>query len=343
MTLTAAAPCPPSCVPEWQLFRQLLPPTLLNDLDPKAAQTVYTPYVVTWLLLYQRLNGNATLNDAVSELTLRFPAQALPACKRVRDGCLSSNTGAYSLARRRLDCRVLYWAAQNVFDSLVASYPPSWHGRRAFFIDGSTLSLPATRALRHAFPPARNQHGPSAWPVLHLAVAHELQSGLALWPQCGAMYGPNAVSEITLAQGLLGRLPQNSILLADRNFGIFAFAYAAVQARHDVLLRLTQKRFLALARKAQPAGPGRWQLSWRPSRHDRKVHPELPADAHIEGWLHEVAVSPQRMLWLFETVAGSGPEMAGLYGQRLNVETDIRDLKETLLVGALSGDRKSVV
>jgi hypothetical protein len=36
------------------------------------------------------------------------------------------------------------------------------------------------------------------------------------------MYGPEAVGEIALAQGLLQRLPKNSILLADRNFGIFA-------------------------------------------------------------------------------------------------------------------------
>ena len=80
--ILAPAPKPAS---EWDLFRKLLPPELVNCLDPKATQAAYTPWVVTWLLIYQRLNGNATLNDAVSEFILRFPQQALPDCKRVRE------------------------------------------------------------------------------------------------------------------------------------------------------------------------------------------------------------------------------------------------------------------
>src|SRR5215213_5375895 len=138
----AALPSPAVPLPEWPLFRKLLPAPLLNDLDPPAPQAAYTPWVVTWLLLYQRLHGNASLNDAVSEFLYRFPDQALPDCKRVRDRCLSANTGAYSQARSDLHPRVLYWAADHVFDSLVDTYPTSWPHRRAFLLDGSTLQLP---------------------------------------------------------------------------------------------------------------------------------------------------------------------------------------------------------
>ncbi len=334
---------PPADVPtsaplsEWQLFHKLLPASLLNDLDPKPPQAAYTPWVVTWLLIYQRLHGNATLNDAVAEFTLRFPVQPHADCKRRRERTLSSNTGAYSLARSRLDCRVLYWAAEHLFDSLVDTFAPCWRGRRAFRIDGSTLQLPPTRALRAAFPPASNQHGTSPWPILHLAVAHELASGLAVLPQLGPLYGPAAVSEIARARGLLARLPAGSILLADRNFGIFAFAHAAAQARHDVLLRLTQARFEALRKQAQPAGPGRWALLWRPSRWDRQRHADLAADAAVHGWLHEVRVSEQLTLWLFTTAEGTGAEMGSLYGHRLHVETDIGDLKGMLVLDEVRG------
>jgi hypothetical protein len=134
-----------ACLPasEWDVFRSLLPPRLLDDLDPKAAQAVYTPWVVTWLLIYQRLNQNATLNDAVSEFTLRFPRQALPEGKRARHGGLSANTGAYGLARGRLDARVLYWAADHVFTSLVETYPRSWHDRPVGPDGGAAGRLPA--------------------------------------------------------------------------------------------------------------------------------------------------------------------------------------------------------
>lgn len=333
----------PVPLPDWQFFRKLLPLQLLDDLDPKAPQAAYTPWVVTWLLVYQRLHGNASLADAVSEFTLRFAPQALPDCPRAQNHALSANTGAYSAARTKLHPRVVYWAADHVFDSLVDTYPPSWQGRRAFLLDGSTIQLTSTPGLRVAFPPARNQHGCSHWPILHLAVAHELASGLAVLPAFGPMYGPQAVSEIALARQLLARLPHGSILLADRSFGIFAFAHAALAASHDVLLRLTAQRFGALQRQARRVSAETWEVAWRPSRWDCVAQPDLPPQAVVRGWLHQVRLSEQLTLWLFTTLAGSALELADLYRQRLDVETDIRNLKETLALDQLSGKSVDMV
>lgn len=133
------------------------------------------------------------------------------------------------------------------------------------------------------------------------------------------MYGRQAAGEIALAKGLLARLPERSILLADRNFGIFAFAHAAVQAKQDALLRLTQKRFNAPVKGARRVGPGKWALDWRPSRWDRSAHPDLPGDAAVTGWLYEVRVSERLRLWLFATLDGTGEAVAPLDHQRLDV------------------------
>lgn len=334
--LTRSTPADPTA---WDLFHRLLPAKLLNDLDPKAPQAAYTPWVVTWLLVFQRLHGNATLHQAVNEFLFRFPEQARPDCQRVRQHRLSANTGAYSAARTQLNVRVLYWALENVYDSLIETYPPSWGDRRVFVLDGSTVQLASTRPLRVAFPPAENQHGSSHWPILHLVVAHELRSGLAIMPEYGPMYGEHACSELALTRGLLTRLPPRSILLADRNFGVFAFAWAAAteaKAKHDVLVRLTQPRFQSLRKKAWRVGEGVWRVTWRPSRWDRQAHPQLPADAGLDGWLHEVAVSKDLTLWLFTTMDARGQELAALYHQRQNVETDLRDLKETLHLGEMT-------
>jgi hypothetical protein len=162
------------------------------------------------LLVYQRLHGNAPLSDAVAHFLLRFPTHARPDCKRLHERTLSANTAAYSQARSNLDPGVVDLAARTVFDTLVDAYPPSWQGRRAFILDGTTLSLAPTDELRNAFPPASNQHGRSHWPVLHMVVAHELASGLAAPPATGAMYGPDAVGEVDLAESLLAGLPERS-------------------------------------------------------------------------------------------------------------------------------------
>lgn len=328
---------------EWQVFQTVLAPAVLNELHPPAPQTAYTPWVATWLLVYQRLHGNASLSDAVAHFLFQFPAHARPDCKRCRDQTLSANTGAYSSARSNLPDRVAEVAARCVFDTLVGAYPPSWRDRRVFILDGTTLSLVATDELTATFTPASNQHGPSHWPVMHMVVAHELASGLAAAPQYGAMYGPEAVGEVDLAVRLLDAVPARSILLADRNFGVFAFAHVATSAGHDVVVRLTQARFRALAKKGTRVGPGRWSLTWEPSRHDRKAHPQLPADATVCGWLHEVRVRADLTLWWLSTVDGTSAELAGLYGQRANVETDIRNLKVELKLEQVRGQNESMV
>ena len=105
------------------MFGQLLTPEFLNPLDRPEPSAVYTPYVVVWLLVYQRLHADASLADAVTELLTHFPRQALPDCKRVRDDTLSANTGAYSRARSRLDPLVATTASDRVAQLLLDPAP----------------------------------------------------------------------------------------------------------------------------------------------------------------------------------------------------------------------------
>src|SRR5712671_942958 len=88
--------------------------------------------------------------------------------------------------------------------------------------------------------PAENQYGKTHWPTLRIAVAHNLANGLASRPSWGAMYGPHAVSEQTLAEELMDRLPQGAVVVGDRNFGVFSIAYAATEKGLGILLRLTE-------------------------------------------------------------------------------------------------------
>jgi hypothetical protein len=198
-------------------FRSLLDRQVVGKLQPSGPTAVYTPLVTAWLLVYQRLHAGCSLADAVSELVQSNPS-FLPNNRRVRERTLSSNTGAYSRARQRLRVDLAERLAQHVYQSLVAATPPSLHGRRAFILDGTTITLAPTAALKQAFPPSTNQHGQSAWPVALLLVAHELESGCAILPEVGAMYGAEAVGEVSLTKRLLPRLPANSLLIADRNF-----------------------------------------------------------------------------------------------------------------------------
>jgi hypothetical protein len=238
--------------------------------------------------------------------------------------------------------------ADQVFDTLMATRPGVVAGRRVFAVDGTTLTLAPTPALRAAYPPGGNRHGPSAWPLLQLAVAHDLVTGLAVRPEFGPHAGPDAVGEVDLGVRLLARLPAGSVVLGDRNFGVFRLAHAAAAAGHDALVRLTEQRFRAVVRSATPAGPGRWALTWRPTRADRRGNPGLPADAAVPGWVHEcrVPLGPGEELtpWLFTAVREwDGPAAAAVYKRRQEVETDLRGLKVTLALDRVTGRSAEMV
>jgi hypothetical protein len=111
---------------------------------------------------------------------------------------------------------------------------------RFFVIDGATLALQPTRELRQAFPPASNQHGRGVWPIVNMAVAHELETACALRPVIGPMYGPQAVSETRLACQCVERLPDGSCVMADSGFSIFFFADYCRQHGHPFFIPLNR-------------------------------------------------------------------------------------------------------
>jgi hypothetical protein len=303
-------------------LRHLLPPAQVDALQPMGPAAVYTAAVTLHLMIFQRLYPNATLQRAVAHLLDPASPDHRP------DRPLSANTGAYSAARTRLTAALCHTVADRLAEHLMAAHPPSWQGRRVFILDGTTVATPHTPDLARAFPPPANQHGVSHWPLCRLVVAHELASGCALRPESG----PQTDDEVTLAGRLLDRVPAGSLLLADRNFGIFAFHFTAAARGFEVLTRLTAARFEALRRSATADGDGCWALDWTPTRHDRKGHPEWAADAAVRVWLHAVRVRADLTLYLVSTTRGAGAEWAGLYAQRADGETDIANVKVLLKV-----------
>ena len=78
-------------------------------------------------------------------------------------------------------------------------------------------------------------------------------------------------------------------------------------------------------------------MTWRPSRGERKSHPTLPAEAAVSVRLQEVRVSDQLTLWLVSSLAAAGDVLAELYRSRQTIETDLRDLKQTLRLDEIRG------
>lgn len=298
-----------------------------------------------WLMLAQRLGGGASLETAVLELR-NLPDSFWPKpCKRLRQwreqgNALSSHTGAYNQARQTLPQLLVEQSCDHIFEQLVTKMDPAGKARRAFVFDGSTMRTAHTPALCAAYPPGSNQYGEGHWPMVRVLVAHDVDTGLAMRPQWGPMYGPDAVSEQGLLEQAMDQLPSGSTVMGDANFGVFSVAYTATQRQHPVLLRLTAERARSLAGEPLRDGIER-TLVWKPSVADRKSHPDLPADACISGRLLVRQVQPDNsaapfLLALFTTLPSPQPELLDLYGQRWAIETDLRTLKSSLCLEQLT-------
>lgn len=254
---------------------------------------------------------------------------------------MSSNTGALSRARKRLPLVAVEAVCDQIFEKLME---PARAGAglpsRLFLIDGSSMRLPHTADLRRTYPPGGNQHGEAHWPVIRILVAHHLGSGLAVRPCWGPMYGSEAVSEQGLTEQILGRLPADAALMADRNFAVFSVAWAAQQRNYGVLFRIADERARKIAGQFLPPAGRERRIEWRPSPHDRRAHPELPADAVVRGRLIVAYVEGedgQRLkLYLFTTLEEPLKVLVELYRRRWHVELDIRSLKQTLRLHSLS-------
>lgn len=309
---------------------------------------MYSALVVLWLLVRQRIQGGASLETAVLDLLQGLPATFWPhPCKRIRDwraggSSPSSNTGAYNQARQALPLSVVQKSCDHIFDQLLARMapPPAKDEPRTFVLDGSTMRAAHTPELCKTYPPGSNQHGESHWPVIQVVVAHDLLTGLAMRPESGAMYGPEAVSEQALLERAIDRLPPGARVIGDANFGVFSVAYAAAQRGYSVLLRLTVGRAQRLAGGDLHDGIDR-ELEWKPSKWERRTHPELPPDACVRGRLLVRKVKPDNggpafLLALFTTLSSTVKDSFELYGKRWAIETDLRTLKSTLRLDQLT-------
>lgn len=318
----------------FQLLSQHIDLRQVNQVAPLRSNAVYTNGLAIWMMVLQRMTPQGTLESTVKQL-LNSGSELLPQNKRVLEKKLSSNTAAYSKARKRIPLEAVRWFFDQVARSIIRQSQPSSMEEPYFFvIDGTTLALQPTGELRKVYPPASNQYGPGVWPIVNLAVAHELESGCALQPEVGPMYGEEAVSETTLACRCVERLPDGSAVMADSGFGIFAFAFHCHQFGHPFLLRLTDDRWGALVKQAELESTNEkgttHTLTWRPSSKERGNHPQLPPNAQLDVRLHECHVHPNLTLRLVTNLRGTASQHAQQYLHRGDVEIDIRNLKVVL-------------
>lgn len=335
-------PSPAELLP---VFSELLPAKVIRRLVKASGRRFYerlfTPLIMAWGFIYQRLNSDHTCDAVLSHISSGAvdhldDRHAKSISQRIR----SQSTGAYCKGRQRLPLSVLqgalHYTAQVIPQLLDAG--GRWLGHPVGLFDGTTFLLRPEPELVEHYGRHKSRYGETYWALMRATVAFCLFTGAVLGVAEGSMHS----SEQALAAILLAQAQAGSVYVGDRNFGVFSVAQAACHYGVWVLLRLTRLRGPAVAGRKLRSGED-IRVSWKPSPRDQ-LHPHMSAEP-IEGRL--IYVRLERLgfrpvdLYLFTTLLDAElytlEKLVELYGLRWHAELNLRYVKDTLDMALLTG------
>ncbi|MEM6445471.1 MAG: IS4 family transposase [Cyanobacteria bacterium P01_D01_bin.123] len=244
--LLASLGCP------WQ---ELLPASaielVLAEEQVSYRQCLYTPVVTLWMFLSQVIDADKSLQNAVSRALAWLSAAGVEVP--------SSDTGAYSKARKRLPERVVKRLLKQSAAGLEAQVQREqrWCGRPVKVCDGTSILMSDTPANQQAYPQSSNQKAGCGFPIAQLVVIFSLTTGAVL----DAMLAPFVTSELRLARELYHQLQAEDVVLADSAFGTYADLALVLAAGADGVFRKHHARHTDF-RRGKKLGIGDHMVTW---------------------------------------------------------------------------------
>lgn len=332
-------------------FAELLPTELITQLlqehGTEYYDRTYTPLVTLAMFLSQCSDADPSMKQAVARLIAQRVAQEKPAC--------SSNTGAYSKARQRLPEKILADLTRHTGKQLMTQAPAewSWRGRHVKIVDGSTASMPDTKANQEEYPQMGSQKPGIGFPILRFLVVFSLAVGTVL-DAAFAPYKGKQTSELALFRRVHDSLDEGDVVLGDRHFCSF-FDIAELQRRGiDVVMRQHQRRKTDFRRGVQLGKYDHlviWPKPGRPEWMDEESYQQYPDELvmremriHIKGKGRKVrtrAITIATTLCNYEEYRKA--DLTDLYRLRWQAELNLRSLKTVMQMDVLRGKTPEMV
>lgn len=320
---------------------------LLHGAEVKSRHGLYSASVVVWLIIFQRLSADRTLETAVTELQGGVSGRLLKRANRssrAHKKSISSGTGALSQARSRLPELVVEEIADRIEGAICSRQKEqTFEGRKVFVVDGTTVRLSHTEANIASYPQHKNQHQKAHFPLLKVLVATDAVTGVCTRPAMGPTNGKDATSELRLAETLLPQLEAGSVVIGDRFFGCLRFVQHATKAGCYAICRMKESNIRKFIGKPKSTC-GEVTMTWSASPHEEKKY---GATESIPGrfiWykLERNGFKPQE-LFFFTTLDWPIEKIVEAYGLRWRVESDLRDLKTTLQMESIAAKTPEMI
>lgn len=317
-----------------------------QEVGYRFRRRVLDPVTTIHLFVIQILNGNF----------------AIARLKDFSDRVFSE--AAYCKARVRLPLQVL----QTLLERLGAALRPTlddhgrWHGHRTFHADGSAFSMPDSPELQREFGQPGNQRPGCGFPVAHMLTLFHAGTGFLL----KVLAAPLRTHDMDQVAHLHPELADGDILIGDRAFCSYAhFALLRARQLHGVF-RAHQKLNISFrpGRACNGPGSGRHRKGLPSSCWLRRLgvsdqlveyfkpkscpewlaradYAALPASLTLRELRYQVHQRGCRtkqvtlVTTLLDPELYPAQDLADLYGQRWQIETNLRHLKQTMKMDVL--------
>ena len=316
---------------------------LIAKFHPEVRSRIYTPEVVTIMMVSSTLSGDNALTAAVIKNNSYRMGQNLDPA--------SVNTAAYSDARLRLEPEVLIQATKQIASKINTEIPQNsiWGNFIPFAIDGSTLTADDTPANQDAFP----QHGMQAegvgFPIIRFVLMQSLRSGMIFDAAYNAFKG-KGTGEMSLARELFPNLPENALLLGDRYFpSFFVMAYLIDRGIHG-LFPAHAARDLDFRKGKQLSARDHlveWEKPLKPdwmTQDEYENYPKLITVREVDV-SHEVKSKEKFIIvtTLLDNAIFTKSKLAKFYKTRWKIEMAIKDLKDTFNMAHLAAKSPDMI
>lgn len=195
-------------------------------------------------------------------------------------------------------------------------------------MDGTTARVPDSPENREHFGGQRGRSGDSGYPLVRIATLMTLRAHLL----AGARFGPYAVSETVYARSLWPQVPDNALVIVDRNFydaGVLV-PLASHGANRHWLIRAKRNLRRRVVRRL---GPGDDLVEMDVSHQARAANPSLPRRWMARAIRYQRhGFRPQILLTsLVDCERYPASEIADLYHERWEIELGYDEVKTEML------------
>ncbi len=287
----------------------------------------YSPQKTLELFVTQFINGNQSCQNIVLK-------ESIKTCSEKNYLC-SIDTGAYCKARKRLPDKMMSNLVKKVGEHIANSKPAAdWKGFKIKLVDGTILSMPGTVENQQEHPQPRIQKPGIGFPLLRIVAIISLATG-SIVDYTHAPYIGKGHGETSLFHRMIPNLEEQDLVLADRLYPNYFVVAALCQQNISFIMKSHIGRKIDFRKGKRPGKNDQivvWKKPKKPEWMSEEKYQLLPDELSIR----QVKEGEKTLATnLLDAKEYRKNEMFKVYHLRWGIETDFRNIKQTMQLDIL--------